>query len=350
VITLITGAPGAGKSAALVKLLSELAKGRPIFVDGIPELKVEHQPLTNPRQWMTEVPDGAAVVIDEVQRVWRPAGAGQRVPEDISALETHRHRGLDFFIVTQHPKLVHGNVRNLVGRHVHLRDIGVLGRWWYEWPEAVDPATWRSAPVKKRYRLSKAHLGLYRSATEHIKPMRTVPPVLYVLAAAVVGVGVLGWFTWRAVSSKMGGTPAVLAGPAGAASAAGGPNVGQVGAGVRAAAVGPRWPVYDGARPVKREPYHARAFTLEGSYTVGRQFFAVFGLVVDGKRVGTVTLAQLVAAGYSYTEHGPCSGVLRWGDLERSVTCQAAALPAPESSTRKVEAGQPGVEVSQAAL
>lgn len=209
-ITLITGAPGAGKTSALVALLRDLAKGRPIFVDGIPDLKVDHVPLDDARKWPELVPDGAAVVIDEVQRVWRPAGAGQRVPEDIALLETHRHRGLDFFIVTQHPKLVHSNVRNLVGRHVHLRDIGVLGRWWYEWPEAADPATWKSAPVKKRYRLNKQSFALYKSSSEHIKPIRSIPPVLILLGLAVVGVGVGGWMTYRSISSRMGPTPPAL--------------------------------------------------------------------------------------------------------------------------------------------
>lgn len=207
-ITLITGAPGAGKTSALVTLLREIAKGRPIYVDGIPDLKIEHQPLSDARKWPELVPDGAAVVIDEVQRVWRPAGAGSKVPEDIALLETHRHRGLDFFIVTQHPKLVHTNVRNLVGRHVHLRDIGVLGRWWYEWPEAVDPGTWKTAPVKKRYRLNKDSFALYKSASEHIKPIRSVPPVLIVLGLAVVGVGVGGWMTYSSVSSRF--QPAAL--------------------------------------------------------------------------------------------------------------------------------------------
>lgn len=210
-ITLITGAPGAGKSAALVKLLMELAKGRALFVDGIPDLKVPHVPLEDARRWPELVPDGAAVVIDEAQRVWRPAGSAQKVAQDIALLETHRHRGLDFFIVTQHPKLIHSNVRALVGRHVHLRDIGVLGRWWYEWPEAVDPGTWKTAPVKKRYRIDKKTFGLYKSASEHVKPVRSLPPVLLLLLAAVVGVSVLGWMAYKSISGRMGGDPAPVA-------------------------------------------------------------------------------------------------------------------------------------------
>lgn len=182
-------------------MLEEIAKGRPIFVDGIPDLKIDHQ-VIEARQWPTSVPDGALVVIDEVQRVWRPAGPGQKVPEDIALLETHRHRGLDFIVITQHPKLVHTNVRNLVGRHVHLRDLGILGRWWYEWPEAADPGNWRSAPIKKRYRLPSRVFGKYKSATEHIKPARSIPPSLIVLVVASLIAAVLfGRMIWRFVGN-----------------------------------------------------------------------------------------------------------------------------------------------------
>jgi zona occludens toxin len=229
-ITLITGAPGAGKSAALVKLLSELAKGRAIFVDGIPDLKVPHVALEDARAWPTAVPDGAAVVIDEVQRVWRPAGAGQRVPDDIALLETHRHRGIDFFIVTQHPKLVHANVRNLVGRHIHLRDIGVLGRWWYEWPEAVDPGTWRSAPVKKRYRLDRKVFALYKSASEHIKPVRSFPPALWLLVVALIGAAYYGWQSYAAIQRRGEGihVPSAVGGSGSGKSVGAAPRAGAV--------------------------------------------------------------------------------------------------------------------------
>jgi zona occludens toxin (predicted ATPase) len=336
VITLITGAPGAGKTAALVDLLSGF-KDRPIYVDGIPELVLGHEVLSDAKQWPAVVPDGAAVVIDEVQRVWRPAGAGSRVPPDIEALETHRHRGLDFFIVTQHPNLVHQNVRRLVGRHVHLRDVGILGRWWYEWPEATNPETFRNAPVKKRYSLPKSAFGKYKSASLHVKPIRSVPRSVIVLGLALCAVAFLGWKAYQSIGAKL--NPAPVAAPAPAASAPTREASAEVGlAGRPGAASGPRWPLYDSGPVVKREPYHARAFTLDGGYSLGRQLVAFFGLHVDGRRVGTVTLSQLVAAGYSYTELGPCAGLLRFGDVERAVTC---APPHQEKPAAPVQSTAP---------
>ena len=202
-ITLITGAPGAGTTHALVSLLAELAEGRALYVSGIPDLQVPHVVLDDPTKWHEVVEDGGAVVIDEVQRVWRPNRS--KISDDIAALETHRHRGIDFFIVTQGPNLVHQNVRALVGRHVHLRDTGITGRWWYEWPECCDNVTsgWKQAPLKKHYSLDKKAQALYTSASKHVKPIRSFPKVLLLLVAVLVGIAVLGWRTYDRFAPRM---------------------------------------------------------------------------------------------------------------------------------------------------
>lgn len=229
-ITLITGAPGAGKTAALVSMLEDLGKDRAIYAHGIPDLKIPHVFLDDPSNWPDTVPDGAVVIIDEVQTVWRPAGPTQKAHDSIQKLETHRHRGLDFYIITQGPNLVHSNVRALVGRHVHLRDIGVFGRWWYEWPETADNCRtgWKAAPVKKRYRLPKHVFTKYKSASLHVKPERSIPPVLFVFLAALLVLGYLAWTAYGSISAKTQGTaPAPAQTPtAGPAAASSGPASG----------------------------------------------------------------------------------------------------------------------------
>ncbi|MDA8446346.1 zonular occludens toxin domain-containing protein [Paracidovorax valerianellae] len=186
-------------------MLEEVGKGRQLYVNGIPDLKIDHQELAEPERWPELVPDGSVIIIDEVQRVWRPRGPGQKVPDHVAMLETHRHRGLDFYIITQGPNLVDSNVRALVGRHVHLRDLGILGRWWYEWPECADNCrtAWKNAPIKKRYRLPKHIFGKYKSASIHVKPIRSVPWMLSVMVAALVLVAVLSWYAYKAISTRM---------------------------------------------------------------------------------------------------------------------------------------------------
>lgn len=204
-ITLITGAPGAGKTAALVDLLAQLGKDRAIYVHGIPDLAIDHQPLVDPATWPDTVPDGSIIVIDEVQTIWRPGGPGQKIPDHIAKLETHRHRGLDFYIITQGPNLVHSNVRALVGRHIHLRDIGFLGRWWYEWPETADNCRtgWKTAPIKKKYKLPKRIFGQYKSASIHVKPVRSFPKVIIVLILALLVACYLTWTVYGKISEKI---------------------------------------------------------------------------------------------------------------------------------------------------
>lgn len=224
-ITLITGAPGAGKSAALVELLATIFKGRPTYVNGVPELKLPHEDLPDLMVWPDVVPDGALVVGDEVQKYWRPMGPGQKPPDAITKLETHRHRGLDFVIITQGPKLVHSNVRALVGRHIHLRDLGWLGRWWYEWPECNDNCAqaWKNAPIKKRYKLPKQVFTQYKSASEHVKPVRSFPWMLVVAIACLFGTVALAYWAYTRVMARNASVapapaPAAAPGAPGAAS------------------------------------------------------------------------------------------------------------------------------------
>jgi zona occludens toxin len=203
-ITLITGAPGTGKTSALVDMLESLGKDRQIYVHGIPDLLIPHIELEKPEEWMSTVPDGSVIIIDEVQNIWRPAGSGQKIPDHIAALETHRHHGLDFYIMTQGLNLVHANVRALVGRHIHLRDLGILGRHWYEWPECADNCrtSWRAAPIKHRYKLPKRIFSKYKSASLHVKPVRGFPRALPVLIVVVILASWFGWKTYQNVIAK----------------------------------------------------------------------------------------------------------------------------------------------------
>lgn len=219
-ITLITGQPGAGKTLLLVhEFLTEAKeKSRPIVADGIPDLVIEHTPAPTVPEWTHYVedaasqdgrkllftfPQGSLVVIDECQRVFRPRGVSKGVPPEVAAFETHRHQGLDFILITQHPGLLDSNVRRLVGRHLHIRDLGILGRKVYEWPEATDPEKFRSAPVQRGWKLPKKSFDLYKSSSLHIKPKRGIPKGIAVLAVTVPLLLGGGYYAYQSIQKKV---------------------------------------------------------------------------------------------------------------------------------------------------
>ncbi|WP_455154278.1 zonular occludens toxin domain-containing protein [Cupriavidus campinensis] len=217
-ITLITATPGGGKTALAVQLMKEAVdKGRPLFVMGIPELKLPYIPTPPVPEW-TELredpenpglqmpyftfPENALIVLDEAQRVFRVRPNGAKVPDQVAAFETVRHTGVTFILITQNPSFLDSHIRKLVGQHVHLRDAGLLGRWYYEWPECANPETFNTAPIKKKWSLPKASFGLYKSSSLHIKRRYSVPPVMLIFLACILLAAVAGWRVYSAIAAK----------------------------------------------------------------------------------------------------------------------------------------------------
>jgi zona occludens toxin len=217
-ITLVTGAPGTGKTAFAVSQLLELPKDRPLFVHGVPDLKIPHESVycksrlcdictqsPHPQdalyveEWNLWAPDAAILVLDEVQRIWRPRASSVAPPDSVQELEYHRHRGLDFIMMTQGPHLMDSNVRRLVGRHIHIV-AKWAGRFSYEWPECkADPQTVGDA-VKRPYRLPKQVFDLYHSATVHTKHDLRKPLALYALGFAILAVALIGYRVSKRIS------------------------------------------------------------------------------------------------------------------------------------------------------
>ena len=67
-----------------------------------------------------DCPDGSIVVIDEVQLVEPFDQTKNKNDPIIQELTIHRHRGFDFYFITQYPSLLHPTVKDLVGVHYHL--------------------------------------------------------------------------------------------------------------------------------------------------------------------------------------------------------------------------------------
>lgn len=200
-IELQTGLPGNGKTLYTLDRLENLRKktGRPIFYSGIPinqEKLPDWQELPDPKKWF-DVPPESIVVIDEAQRIFRPRGSGTAVPEWESRLETHRHGGIDLVLLTQNPKLISTNVRELCGKHYHIvRNFGLQRATVHEWQECHVNTQVRRDSIKHLYKYNKKVYSWYKSAEAHTVKA-AVPMKVWLLGAILVGLPIFGYFFWQ---------------------------------------------------------------------------------------------------------------------------------------------------------
>ncbi len=206
-ITIITGTPGAGKTLyAISKLLRSLVGTfveqevdgvkvqipRTIFTN-INGLLIDHE-LIDEREggglhdWHKWAKPGSVIVFDEVQRAWPPRPNGSKVPEDLSALDTHRHMGVDFILITQNVMQVDRHIHALGGRHLHVRRMGNMGLTIvYEWDHVSRQLMYSKALTKSPWRYDKSVFQLYKSAELHTKQPRKLPGLVWFIAAGLIG-------------------------------------------------------------------------------------------------------------------------------------------------------------------
>jgi zona occludens toxin len=274
-IYLITGVPGSGKtlyavSTLVKKLLAETVndkKGQPIarrlVVDGVPDLIIPHEVMSERAEdsapvrrvgakagdsdveavgdglwnWWEWCQPGDVLLVDEVQRYWRPRGIGSKPPKEIQMLETHRHFGVDLVIITQNPMLIDQNVRRLVGRHLNVRRVfGGARAIVYDWDGCQADVHRTAGAVRSVWSYPKAAFKLYKSSELHTKQHQKIPlwfafplvvlalgifagPKAYgVLTGATSGKGIV---SAPAPAPKSGASaPVLLAAPASAAASA----------------------------------------------------------------------------------------------------------------------------------
>lgn len=193
-ITLITGQPGAGKTLRTIWMVEDLRsrENRTVYYSGITDLALPWTELTTPEKWF-DCPVGSIIVIDECQRLFRPRSNGSTVPESVAAMETHRHRGLDIFLVTQHPMLLDSNIRRLVGTHVHvMRAFGAHAARVHQWGEVRENCDKsRTGSQSALWKYPKEVFGYYKSAELHTHKFRFPPRLLLLVLGPLVLAGLL---------------------------------------------------------------------------------------------------------------------------------------------------------------
>ena len=231
-ITLVTGLPGHGKTLYTLARLKPIAEAerRPVFhasgkpVEGkfgIPGLSIEGWQEHDPKLWF-DLPPTSYMVIDECQRVFPIRARSSAVPKHVEELETHRHAGIDLFLITQHPMLVDTNVRKLVDRHFHVvRTFGLKRATVYEFPSGIQDSPeknkGKNGVVRHEWSYPRKAFAWYKSAEVHTVKARLPARVwLYVVAALLVPVMV--WLCWQRLGAHHGQSAASSASAASAAS------------------------------------------------------------------------------------------------------------------------------------
>jgi zona occludens toxin len=192
-IFLVTGSPGGGKTLNTLKFINEddQFKDRPIHYFNIKNLTLDWLEIEadQVKKWQL-LPDNSIIVVDEAQRVFPKRSNNITAPTGVSELDTHRHRGFDFFFITQHPTLVDHDLRKFVGQHRHYeRSFGMDSTRLLTWQKAqynVDDYHIRQEAETSRIRFDKKYYNIYKSATDHNVKKR-IPLKLWLVILGAIG-------------------------------------------------------------------------------------------------------------------------------------------------------------------
>lgn len=229
-ITVITGTPGAGKTLYTIEKLllpqigktikgrdeqgNEVQHERKVYTN-INGLQIEHELIDGGdnqglRDWHKWAKPGSLIVFDEVQKVWPPRPNGSKIPEDVQALDTHRHLGVDFILITQNVLNVDRHIHALGGRHLHVRRVANMPlATVYEWDHISRGLLYSKAISKAPWKYSKKVFKLYKSSELHTKQPRRVPGLVWFILVGLVAMAVLTPQVFERIGGRLSGKPVV---------------------------------------------------------------------------------------------------------------------------------------------
>lgn len=194
-VNLVTGKPGSYKSAYVMSIIMK-SLDRPVYVcnfrgiqiDSLKALGVDIHVLDDFANWR-DCPDNSLICVDELQEFSRSVATKAKtedLPEHFTALEKHRHRGMDFYFITQHPMYIHTHIRRLLENHIHFqRSKGLPYSVKREWqsvcdrPEDMKNATPAMGCTVEMYRPDKKVFDFYESTVQDTHKLK-IPRKLYV--------------------------------------------------------------------------------------------------------------------------------------------------------------------------
>lgn len=197
-----TGLPGHSKTLNSIKEIDAEASssGRTVYYHNIPDLAVDKLKATwfefdQPTEWFN-LPHNSIIVIDESQGWFGPRDSRKEMPEHFSQFETHRHKGFDVHLITQHGMFLDTHVRRLAGKHIYfwrLWNGSRVSRYEFEKFTDTDKQSELKYGKKSIIKLDKTFFGLYKSAVAHNSKF-SPPFVIYGLPLLLLVLGGLIYF------------------------------------------------------------------------------------------------------------------------------------------------------------
>lgn len=202
---LTTGGTGAGKTLFTLKWVREiqLKSDRPVCYTKSLQLKDEGLSFgwkcIDIKEWEKE-PDGTIFVVDECHKDFPIRGGAGAPPPHVQNLAEARHRGFDFFFITQHPKNLDVFIRRLIaapGWHRHIKrrsgaPLAAVLQWdsVYERVERNDAGEAGGAEVSN-HTYPKDVYNWYHSTTIDTAKFRLPKAAIWVGIGAVVAPALL---------------------------------------------------------------------------------------------------------------------------------------------------------------
>lgn len=217
-IVLVTGKPRIGKTAFVVDMImhEEDYKDRKLFCN-INGLKLPHHQPPEGHSWEDmyewlkwEENIGSLVVFDEVQDLYPKRYGNGKMPPNVSFLNVHGHYGIDMIFITQSPKIIDLNLKEVVNKHIHITANQMGGLTRLEWNEAVTNTTSEAKrAVSSVHKINEEVFDYYKSAEVHSHNKKVRSRWWYVLVFGpfvvlfmLSIVGYMGWRTYQGFKAK----------------------------------------------------------------------------------------------------------------------------------------------------
>lgn len=209
-IVLVTGKPRIGKTAFAVEMImfDDYYKGRKIY-SNVNGLEIPHLQPPEGHTWddlhvwlQWKENTGAVVLFDEVQNLFPKRAAVGKISDNVSWLHIHGHNAIDLVLITQSPSVIDQNLRELVGKHIHIAANKMGGLTRLEWNEvAMYPTKQAGNALSISHKIRDEVFGYYKSAEAHIEHKHVKSRWYYVIIAMLFVVpftlGLVGFLGYR---------------------------------------------------------------------------------------------------------------------------------------------------------